>query len=422
MKINLNEILYAFSLGLDAAEYEYLGVTPGHSKRIAAISILTGKAIGLNDNELIDIAAYSILHDNALTEFNQEEIEYMKYNGGRAYSPLDFLIRHCTIGENNTKLLPFRTNNRDVILLHHENADGSGPFRRISQRTPIKAQIIHLGDMIDTHFNLMDPSQGNYDAIIDYVRSNTGILFSKEVSDAFCGSFKKKQMKIFNFDNIDSFLRSSIKHYSDEYTPQEVHNLATLTARIIDFKSHYTCKHSLGVATKAEIMAIHYNYSQEKTIRYYLAGALHDVGKLMIHNSILKKPGRLTDEEFLVMKNHAHYTHEILRNLKGMQDITTWASHHHEKLNGTGYPLGLSAKALTQEERLMTCVDIYQALTEERPYKAGFPHAQTMQMMYDMARRGEIDADIVEEVNAVFRFYRLEDQISVTEILRADPM
>ncbi|MCR4839414.1 MAG: HD domain-containing protein [Eubacterium sp.] len=420
MKINLNEVLYAFSLGLDAAEYEFLGTTPGHSKRIAALSIITGKAIGLTDNELIDIAAYSILHDNALTEFNQEEIEYKKYNGGRGYGPLDFMIRHCTIGEINTKLLPFRTNNRDVILLHHENADGSGPFRRLAQRTPIKAQIIHLGDMIDTHFNLLDQSDSNVNAIISYVRSNTGTLFSQEVSNAFCGTFKRKHLKYMTFDNIDGFLRSSIKHHEDEYTPQEVHNLATLIARIIDFKSHYTCKHSLGVATKAEKMAFHYNYSQEKTIRYYLAGALHDVGKLMIHNSILKKPSKLTDEEYMVMKNHAYYTHEILKGLKNMKDITDWASHHHEKLNGEGYPFRLNAKQLTQEERLMTCVDIYQALTEERPYKSGFPHQKTIQIMQEMVLKGELDGEIVEAVNVCFRFYHLSDQPSVTEILRAD--
>ena len=420
MKINLNEVLYAASLGLDAAECEFLGVTPGHSKRIAALSILAGKAVGLTDNELIDIAAYSILHDNALTEFNQEEIEYRKYNGGRAYGITDFLIRHCTIGEINTKLLPFRTNNRDVILLHHENADGSGPFHRTSQRTPIKAQIIHMGDLIDTHFNLLDQSAENYEAILDYVRFNTGTLFSTEVTIPFCSYFKKKHMKVFGFDNIDGFLRSSIKHHEDEYTPQEVHNLATLIARIIDFKSHYTCKHSLGVATKAEKMAIHYNFNQEKTIRYYLAGALHDIGKLMINNSILKKPAKLTDEEYLVMKNHAFYTHEILKNLKGMSDIAAWASHHHEKLNGHGYPFGLSAKDLTHEERLMTCVDIYQALTEVRPYKDGFSHQKTIEIMQEMAVNGEIDQQIVSDINIVFRFYHLSDQPSVTEILRAD--
>ena len=117
-------------------------------------------------------------------------------------------------------------------------------------------------------------------------------------------------------------------------------------------------------------------------MRYYLAGALHDIGKLMIQNSILKKPARLTDEEYLVMKNHAFYTHEILKNLKGMRDITDWASHHHEKLNGEGYPLGLTAKQLTLEERLMTCVDIYQALTEERPYKNG---------------KGQIDEQVLQQ-------------------------
>ena len=417
MKINLNEILYAFSLGLDAAEVEYLGVTPGHSKRIAAIGILAGKTLGLTDNELVDLAAYSILHDNALTEFNQEEIEYKKYNGGRAYSHEDFLIRHCTIGEINTKLLPFRTNNRDVILLHHENADGSGPFQRQSQRTPIKAQLIHLGDLIDTHFNLLDPSEDNLNAILYYVRSNTGTLFSREVTDAFYGGVKKKQMKIFHPSNIDGFLRGTVRKHADEYSPKEVENLATLIARIIDFKSHYTCKHSLGVAQKALKMAMHFNYPEDKAIRYYLAGALHDVGKLMIHNDILKKPGKLTDEEYLVMKSHAHYTYEILRNLKGMQDITAWASHHHEKLNGQGYPFGLSEKDLSQEERTMTCVDIYQALTEERPYKTGFPHNQTMQMLYEMARRGEIDETIVDAVHYVFQFDNPQAFAYETEVL-----
>ena len=114
MKINLNEILYAVSKGLDAVEDELLShVRMGHSKRIAALSILTGKALKLSQNDLIDLAAFSILHDNALTEVNQEEQEYMRYNGGQRYSAQDFNIRRCIIGENNTKYMPFRTNNRD---------------------------------------------------------------------------------------------------------------------------------------------------------------------------------------------------------------------------------------------------------------------------------------------------------------------
>ena len=77
MKININEILYAVSSGLDAVEVELRGhVTTGHSKRLAVLSIITAKTIGLSPKDLIDIAAFSILHDNALTEVNQEEKQY----------------------------------------------------------------------------------------------------------------------------------------------------------------------------------------------------------------------------------------------------------------------------------------------------------------------------------------------------------
>ncbi len=421
MKINLNEILYAVSSGLDAAEGEYLGVTAGHSKRIAAISIIMGKALGLSDKDLIDLAAYAILHDNALTEFDQEQIEYMNYNNGIRYSDHDFLVRHCTSGEINTKLLPFRTNNRDVILLHHENADGSGPFGRIADRTPVKAQIIHLADMVETNFNLTRAEDSNYSDIIYYVRSNTSSLFSREVADAFVGSFRQKDMKFMNPLKLDGFLRSSIKHYEDEYFPQEVHNLATLMARIIDFKSHYTCKHSLGVARKAEIMAIHYNFDQDKTIQYYLAGALHDVGKLMIPNYILKKPAKLSDDEYEIMKQHAYYTYLILKDLKGMKNVAKWASHHHEKLDGKGYPFGLSAKQLSLEERMLCCCDIYQALTEERAYKKGFPHEKAIAILQEGVDKGEIDGDILSELDKVFKNYNEKDEDTVTEILKSAP-
>ena len=159
MKIELNEILYAVSQGLDAVEIELRDeknnhcngkhLTEGHCKRLAALSIMLGKALGLTADELIDLAAFSILHDNALTQVNQEEIEYRKYNNDQGYSEIDFNIRRCILGESNTRFMPFRTNNRDVILLHHENADGSGPQGRTYDRTPIKAQIIHLADTID---------------------------------------------------------------------------------------------------------------------------------------------------------------------------------------------------------------------------------------------------------------------------------
>ncbi|MCR5213968.1 MAG: HD domain-containing protein [Eubacterium sp.] len=402
MKIDLNEILYAVSAGLDAVEHELIGIRKGHCKRIAAMSIMLGKAIGLSPDDLVDLAAFSILHDNALTQVNQEEIGLRKYNAAGGYSVRDFNFRRCVIGEQNTKYMPFRTNNRDVILLHHENADGSGPQGRTYDRTPIKAQIIHLSDCLDNNFDLTAVNRDNYGAIIYYVKSNSGSMFSKEIVDCFTKFFKVKHLNNLTFTNIDNFLSKATKHFNDEYTPQEVYNLATLLAMIIDFKSHYTCKHSSGVAVNCKKMAEFYKFPPEKLTKFYLAGALHDVGKLMIPNEILQKPGKLDDREYEIMKQHVVYTYEILKNIKGMNDILIWAAHHHEKLDGSGYPFGLTKDDLSMEERLMTCCDIYQALTEERAYKAGFSHEKAIEIMRGMVIEGKIDNSILLNMDHVF--------------------
>lgn len=402
MKIELNEILYAVSSGLDAVEQELLGTKNGHCKRIAGLSVMLGKALGLTPDELVDLAAFSILHDNALTQVNQEELEYKKYNNASGYSKRDFDLRRCIIGETNTKFMPFRTNNRDVILLHRENADGSGPNGRTYDRTPIKSQIIHLADCLDNNFELAAAEKDTYGAIIYYVKSNAGTMFSREISDTFCKFFKAKHLNLLSVSNVGNYLRKATKHFNDEYSQQEVFNLATLIAQIIDYKSHYTCKHSSGVAVNCKKMAEFYKFPSEKITRYYLAGALHDVGKLMISNDILQKPTRLDDDEYQIMKQHAYYTYDILSQIKNMDEIMIWASHHHEKLNGTGYPFGLKEENLSMEERLMACCDIYQALTEERAYKKGFSHEEAISIMRDMVIKGEIDNGIVASMDAVF--------------------
>ena len=213
MKIDLNEILYAVAAGLDSVEHELLRTRKGHCKRIAAISIHLGKSLGLSPDDITDLAAFSILHDNALTEVNQEELEYKKYNNASGYSKRDFDLRRCIIGETNTKFMPFRTNNRDVILLHRENADGSGPNGRTYDRTPIKSQIIHLADCLDNNFELAAAEKDTYGAIIYYVKSNAGTMFSREISDTFCKFFKTKHLNLLSVSNVGNYLRKATKHF-----------------------------------------------------------------------------------------------------------------------------------------------------------------------------------------------------------------
>ncbi len=133
-----------------------------------------------------------------------------------------------------------------------------------------------------------------------------------------------------------------------------------------------------------------------------LAGALHDIGKMAVGNEILEKPDKLTDEEFDKMKNHVGYTYLILSQVDGFEDIRDWAALHHEKLNGKGYPFGKTADELNEQERIMACVDIYQALTEERPYKKGMSHEKTCDILDEMAEKGFVDADISRKMRDCF--------------------
>ena len=144
-------------------------------------------------------------------------------------------------------------------------------------------------------------------------------------------------------------------------------------------------------------------FDEETAQKMYLAGALHDIGKVAVGNEILEKPGRLTDEEFTTMKDHASYTYYILSEIDDFEELRDWASFHHERLDGTGYPFGKTAADLNTQERMMACVDIYQALTESRPYKQGMSHEKACGILKDMADKGWIDAEIVSQVDSCFR-------------------
>ena len=179
-------------------------------------------------------------------------------------------------------------------------------------------------------------------------------------------------------------------------------NFANLFAKIIDYKSEFTSRHSLGVAENAARLSTYLGDDEETVLKMYLAGALHDIGKVAIGNDILEKPGRLTDEEFSKMKNHAGYTYLILSQAEGMEDIRDWAALHHEKLDGTGYPFGKTADELNRQERIMACIDIYQALTESRPYKSGMTHEAACAILESMVQKGWIDGGITEQIRKCF--------------------
>ncbi|MCR5088628.1 MAG: HD domain-containing protein [Oscillospiraceae bacterium] len=396
MYLDFTDTLYALSFALDAVEKEYNGVMQGHGKRVSWMSECMGRKAGLKNTALIELAGIAILHDNSIIEYLDAVV------GNEQYKSISAVGGHCAKGEERIRLLPFKTDIRNAVLYHHERADGRGPFRKTADETPLSAQIIHLADHVDTRFKLTQICPESFAKVAEYVHRGEGTLFGREVTDLFDLAFSEDVIREVEEKGIDQCLREDVPTEIENFSREEINGITKFFSDIIDFKSSFTRAHSMGVATKAEEMARYYGWDASKTDRYYFAGAMHDIGKMIITNDILEKPDKLTGEEFSKMQNHASATYRVLHQIVGMEDITEWAANHHEKLDGSGYPRRMKAEEQTFEDRLMACIDIYQALTEKRPYKDGLSHQKTMNMMRDMVAQGKIDGSIVEDLDKVY--------------------
>jgi HD-GYP domain-containing protein (c-di-GMP phosphodiesterase class II) len=401
MIIDITELLFALSYALDSVEHSLLGVHTNHGKRVSRIAATIGKdAYGLNGKELMELSACAIMHDNALTEYIASELNFVPEivtDGQKAG-----FGKHCEIGEKNFRLLPFDDSLNGVILYHHENSDGSGPFHLKEAEIPLFSQLIHFADVIDANFFLGDMNAKKQDQVVAFLKENAS-WFNPRIVSTFLERYPLYDFDRLSDSRIDDSLREIIPDETLDLTGRQLDNVAGLFAQIVDYDSHFTFTHSRGIARKAREMGEYYGEDERECEKLFLAGALHDIGKLTVSTALLDKPGRLTSEEFEAIKKHAYQTWYILHRIRGFSEITFMACRHHEKLDGSGYPFGIRGEQLTRSERLMCCVDIYQALTEDRPYRKGMQHDDAMKIMREMADSGTIDRTITDDIDRRFR-------------------
>jgi HD-GYP domain-containing protein (c-di-GMP phosphodiesterase class II) len=161
-------------------------------------------------------------------------------------------------------------------------------------------------------------------------------------------------------------------------------DIATAFAQVVDSKSPYTSGHSERVTLFTDLIAEQLGFSDERRRWLKRAALLHDIGKLGVSNSILDKPGKLNDAEWEAMKLHAAYTERILSRIGAFGDLAYIAAAHHERLDGKGYPRGLSGEQIALETRIITTADIFDALTADRPYRPAMPVSKAFAIMSEM--------------------------------------
>ena len=401
MKIRMDSLIKTITTALDTVEKELLGASTNHGKRIAVLCAKMGKFLGKNTEEIMGLTNCALLHDNALTEYILASRE-----GGHYDSTMK---THCEFGQRNVDTLLLKTNIKDFILYHHERADGKGPYGIREGEGPIEAELIAIADSIDVSYQLQTTDAEKLDLIRQNIKDAAGKNYSKiavqtmlEVLDL--PAIESLKDNVIN-ETAETFLPPWIVHIED----QTVFNFVSFITRIIDYKSTFTKHHSTSIANMAWYMGGYYKYNQEERAKLYLAAALHDLGKLETPTAILEKPGKLTDEEYIIIKEHVRKTWELLKVIDGFQDICAWASNHHEKLNGKGYPFGKNADKLDFNSRLMACIDIYQAVSEKRPYHPMRDLNATLEIMYKMADDDSIDTNIVNDISIAMKPYDCKD-------------
>lgn len=381
MNISLAKILKGLSVALDLAQIssiEYLDVIEDiskinyskhtffhHSARTTYIALELAKVLNLDHNSIKKLYISSLLHDIGAGE-----------TFSKAHTSNTFIKSHCISGASIMESFPNLSgmdNLSTIILYHHENWDGSGCIGLQGNNIPIESQIIRLSDLVEVSFKEnISPCEQQL-TIINWITSNSEKLFSKELVDAFL-CISSKDVFWFNIETLPymSFILDTIAPNLNIFlTLKEFESIANIFASIIDNKSEFTASHSREIADLAFKVAKTFGYDDDTCLKIKIAGLLHDIGKLAIPSYILDKSGSLSKEEFSIIKSHVYYTKIILDRIEDIPDISEWASNHHEKLNGKGYPRSLDSNEISFESSIIGVCDIYQALTEDRPYRKG---------------------------------------------------
>jgi putative two-component system response regulator len=187
----------------------------------------------------------------------------------------------------------------------------------------------------------------------------------------------------------------SLKKFTDELEHAET-VLFTL-ARSIEAKDPYTRGHCERLSQYSGELAREIGLPHEQVTALYRAGIVHDIGKVAVPDAILLKPGRLIDSERAVMQEHPVIGERICAPLKSLREVLPIIRHHHEKLDGTGYPDGLKGQAIPYAARVLQVVDVFDALTTQRPYKPALSMSDAFSTMQTEVDRGWWDPEIFRQ-------------------------
>lgn len=277
-------------------------------------------------------------------------------------------------------------------LNEHWNGRGQ-PAGLRKEQIPLLSRIMNMAQTAEIFYSLA--GKGGPACAMEMSRKRAGRWFDPDVVKAFCSVASRSSC----WADVDhAAVRVNQMEPRRDFLPADeatLDNICLAFADVIDAKSPFTYRHSIGVAAAAVGMARSLDLSEAEVATIRRAALLHDVGKLSVPNTILDKPDKLTNDEWSVVRRHPYYSYEILRRIPGFADLSEIAASHHEKLDGSGYFRNMGAEQLTLPSRILVIADIYDALAAKRPYRDALPFETVLGMISKEVPRA-LDASCFE--------------------------
>lgn len=370
-----------------------------HGEQVAYIMMNLLKADGsYSDEEILEICAVSVFHD--IGAYKVTEIDKLVEVDTR--KP----IEHAIYGALFIKYFSPLSDLYKIVLTHHFTFKY---FEDKHMNVMCKeGLLLNFADYIDrVYLNKKSFNKGNFeDDKGNYLKKHIDLFVEADrkfdfVSKIVNGTFE---------DELYSFFETKI------INREEVISYSKMLAYSIDFRSEATVKHTITVEAISYQIAKICGLNEEKLTRIRIASVLHDIGKIGIPVEILEKPGKVSHEEFEIIKSHAMIGYNILSELN-IDDIRNVATLHHEKLDGSGYPFGLKAEQLSTEIRIIAIADIISALIGVRSYKGIFSKDKTINILLDMVNNNKIDGNITNLFINNYDYLIKEAEIQCRELM-----
>ncbi len=381
-----------------------------HHQRTAYVAYRIARRRGLPEQELERVLHTALIHDIGIITAHNEKIEWLSFD-------LNDYGYHGKVGgfltAQSEVLRPFSR----IISHHHVKWIERAQMSHLPEIEQEIQQILHIADRMTTLIADNRAIAFQREDILNKMAAASGTMFKPELVDILMEVESKEAfwLELEQGDLFD-YLKYHDLHFLHPLTNDEIMDVARTIVYAVDYRQTYTAAHSIATAELAGILAEKMDVSPHDLLITRFGMLLHDIGKIKIDSHIFNNPKELTREEFELVQSHPFIGRKLINDALHLPEVAKLIAHHHERLDGSGYPFNLQGHQLKLLDRIGAIADMTCAMMEDRPYRQGCDQECVLAEIRSQAYSRKLDMAVykVLEDNIDEIFPKIKDTIGGT--------